>query len=201
MRKILLFASALLMLVPLACDNDEHQTVNENPPDIIPPDIIVDLAPITAHIYVNDAEGNNLLDPSSDRCYDISQIVLRYDDEEYSVRNPYTSNDAPEAMPLAYLAQFEQPALSRDKSGVIHLLVGEWGADNKWDMCSFEITWSDGSTDTFAFSSDYTYDPKYRNDSEHDFGYTFTLEAYLNGEKLGEDEYSGSVAIKYRLLK
>ena len=63
MRKILLFASVLLMLVPLACDNDEHQTVNENPSDII-----IDWVPITAHIYVNDAEGNNLLAPSSDRC-------------------------------------------------------------------------------------------------------------------------------------
>lgn len=60
---------------------------------------------------------------------------------------------------------------------------------------------SNAAADTSVSSSDYTVDSQYRNAFERNCGFAFEREAYLNGEKLGEDEYNGGVLIEYRLLK
>ena len=49
-------------------------------------------------------------------------------------------------------------------------------------MATVEVSWGDGTTDTFAFSHDYTYNPEYRNDADNGWGYTFTTQYYLNDE-------------------
>ena len=193
MKKILSLATMFAILLSMACEN-----IEKNDDDL---DIIVDWAPIEMYIYLSDADGNNLLDPASEECYDSANITLTYNGEQYSVDNWLREDNEPMAKPLEYLAVFDNPYILRDKNGTAYMNVGEWAANIKHDMCSVDITWGDGTTDTFAFSSDYTYNKKYRNDSSRNSGYTFTRKAYLNGRELTKDEYNGGIKIVYELVK
>ena len=143
--------------------------------------IIVDWAPIRLFVYLSDADGNNLLDPDCVHAYDSANMVLAYDGEEYELIN-HLSNSEPKARTMEYLAVFDAPYISRDTKGVACLTIGEWGRVDKWDMASVEISWGDGTSDMFAFSHDYTYNPEYCNDADNGWGYTFTTQYYLNGE-------------------
>lgn len=191
MKKILSLATMFAILLSMACENIEKDDDY----------VLIDWAPIQMYIYVSDADGNNLLDPTSDKCYDSTNIILSYNGKQYSVENVLREDYEPQATPFEYLASFDNPYIRRDRNGVAFMEVGEWSGNGKWDMCSVEIAWGDGTTDTFAFSSDYTYNKKYRNDSSHNYGYTFTRKAYLNGRELTEDEYNGGIKIVYKLVK
>lgn len=146
-----------------------------------PEDIIIDWAPIFMRVYLRDAEGNNLLDAENENCYDTSKIVVTYEGKEYNICNPYSAETS------EYLAVFGEIWLLKDVNGEAYLRIGEWDAFYKCEMCGVEVVWGDGTTDTLGFSNDYTYNEEYRNDSEHDWGYTFIRRAYLNGVQLGED--------------
>ena len=158
-------------------------------------DVIVDWAPIFMQVYLRDEEGNNLLDSNNEHCYDTSKIVVKYKGEEYNICNPYTPETS------EYLAVFGEIWLMKDNNGEAYLEIGEWGVMEKYEMCSVEVVWGDGTSDTFAFSNDYTYDPAYRNNKDYNFGYTFTRSAYLNGVQLSDKEYQGSRLIIYNIVK
>jgi hypothetical protein len=158
-------------------DNDDNNTNNGDNGH----DVIVDWAPLELFVYLSDADGNNLLDPEYEHAYDSTNMVLTYEGEEYEVIN-YLTPSEPKAQPMEYLAVFDSPYICRDTKGVARLTIGEWARNDKWDMATVEVAWGDGTKDTFAFSHDYTYDPEYRNDAEHSWGYTFISQFYLNGE-------------------
>lgn len=163
-------------------DNDVNKDDNNtNNDDNGQDDVIVDWAPLELFVYLSDADGNNLLDPEYEHAYDSANIVLTYEGKEYEVNNYLIPNE-PKVQPMAYLAVFDAPYICHDTKGVARLTIGEWARNEKWEMCSVNIAWGDGSNDTFAFSHDYTYDPEYRNDAEHSWGYTFISQYYLNGE-------------------
>lgn len=191
MKKILSLATMFAILLSMACENIEK---NDDY-------VLIDWSPIMMYIYVSDADGNNLLDPTSDKCYDSTNIILSYNGKQYSVENVLREDYEPQATPFDYKADFDNPYIRRNLNGVAFMEVGEWAANIKHDMCSVDITWGDGTTDTFAFSSDYTYNKKYRNDSSRNYGYTFTRKAYLNGRELSNDEYDGGISIVYKLVK
>ena len=107
--------------------------------------------------------------------------MLTYEGEEYEVIN-YLTPSEPKAQPMWYHAVFDSPYICHDTKGVARLTIGEWGRVGKWDMATVEVSWGDGTTDTFAFSHDYTYNPEYRNDPDNGWGYTFTTQYYLNDE-------------------
>lgn len=160
-----------------------------------PEDIIIDWAPIFMRVYLRDAEGNNLLDATNEKCYDTSKIVVTYEGKEYNICNPYTPETS------EYLAVFGEIWLMKDNNGEAYLEIGEWGVMEKYEMCSVEVVWGDGTSDTFAFSNDYTYDPAYCNNKDYNFGYTFIRSAYLNGVQLSDKEYQGSRLIIYNIVK
>lgn len=192
MKKILSLATMFAILLSMACENIEKDDDH----------VIIDWAPIEMYIYLSDADGNNLLDPASEECYDSANITLTYNGEQYSVDNWLREDNEPMAKPLAYLAEFGLIYITRDRNGVAYMTVGEWdGGNHKWEMCSVEIAWGDGTTDTFAFSSDYTYDEKKKNDPSTSWGYTFYRKAYHNGRELTKDEYNGGIKIVYELVK
>ena len=163
-------------------DNDVNKDDNNtNNDDNGQDDVIVDWAPLELFVYLSDADGNNLLDPEYEHAYNSANIVLTYEGKEYEVINYLTPNE-PKVQPLEYLAVFDAPYICHDTKGVARLTIGEWGRDEKWDMAKVDVAWGDGTTDTFAFSHDFTYNPEYRNDAEHSWGYTFISQYYLNGE-------------------
>ena len=200
MKKFKYLALLLAVFMTISCekdivnnqDVDSDQTIvgnddvnkgdnNTNKDDNGQEDVLVDWAPIELFVYLSDADGNNLLDPEYEHAYDSANIVLTYEGEEYEVIN-YLTPSEPKARTMEYLAVFDAPYISRDTKGVARLTIGEWGQDEKWDMATVEVSWGDGTTDTFAFSHDYTYNPEYRNDADNGWGYTFTTQYYLNGE-------------------
>ena len=160
---------------------------------VTPEDIIIDWAPIFMRVYLRDAEGNNLLDAENENCYDTSKIVVTYEGKEYNICNPYTPETS------EYLAVFGEIWLKKDVNGEAYLEIGEWDALEKCEMCGVEVSWGDGTTDSLAFSNDYTYNEEYSNDSEHDWGYTFIRSAYLNGVQYGEE--TDSLCFVYNLVK
>ena len=163
-------------------DNDVNKDDNNtNNDDNEQDDVIVDWAPLELFVYLSDADGNNLLDPEYEHAYDSANIVLTYEGKEYEVINYLTPNE-PQLQPMAYLAVFDAPYICHDTKGVARLTIGEWGRNEKWDMATVDVAWGDGTTDTFAFSHDFTYNPEYRNDADNGWGFTFTTQYYLNGE-------------------
>ncbi len=170
MKKFKYLALLLAAFMTISCEKD-----------IVNIQYIVDWAPVELYVYLSDAEGNNLLDPAFEGAYNIDDMVLTYEGEEYEVIN-YLTPSEPKAQPMEYFAVFDSPYICRDTKGVARLTIGEWARNYKWDMATVEVAWGDGTKDTFAFSHDYTYDPEYRNDAERSWGYTFISQFYLNGE-------------------
>ena len=192
MKKFKYLALLLAAFMTISCekdivnnqDVDSDQTIVSNDDDNDDNgqnDVLVDWAPLELFVYLSDADGNNLLDPEYEHAYDSANIVLTYEGEEYEVIN-YLTPSEPKAQPMWYHAVFDSPYICHDTKGVARLTIGEWGRVGKWDMATVEVSWGDGTTDTFAFSHDYTYNPEYRNDADNGWGYTFTTQYYLNDE-------------------
>lgn len=174
MKKFLILALLTALFSACSLENTEPNSNPNNGDDFW----CVDWNPLFMKIYVNDAEGNTLLDTSSEHCLDLSKIVVTYKGEEYTIPEQKLS-----FAPLTYLAIFEGIHLRPGRDGYApSLYIGEWARDEKWDNCEVKIAWGDGTTDVLSFSHDYTVNPEYYNDPEHDFGYTFYSEWYLNGE-------------------
>ena len=177
MKKIFVFAAAVASLFTLSCDKyDKYEE-----------DVIIDWAPIVMHIYLGDYSGNDLLDQNSETAVDLSNLVVRYEGEEYPLGETLLSKGEPTVGTMAYLARFGFISLERDAEGKVYLRIGEWDAMNRWQDCSLEVDWG-FATDVLSFSNDYTYNPKHRNNGDKNWGYTFHRTAYLNGELV----YDGS---------
>lgn len=189
---MLFFAALISVFFALSCENiepnnteisnGEEQTPNDEEQNEEEDNIIVDWAPIVLYVYLNDAEGNSLFEPTNDN------ITLTYEGDEYKVAN-YLSSDTPQAQTLEYMAVFEGGYVTRKADGTAFMIIGEWNRNQNWEMCTIEINWGDGTTDTLAFTHSYTYDSEYRNDAEHNWGYTFSSQFFLNGEPNPNNEF------------
>ena len=168
-----LFVFSLLAVLLLACskeniecqcqchnqNQEQNQDQGQNQDD---GGLCLDWSPLIMGVY---------------RCIDLSKIVVTYNGEQYTLPERYLS-----AQRLVYLAVFQGVYLLHDGKGVPYLRIGEWARDAKWDNCEVEIAWGDGTKDILSFSHNYEFDPAYKNDPEHDYGYSFTTEWYLNGK-------------------
>ena len=145
-----------------------------------------------AIVGASGAVGQEFLRVLAERNFPMDELVLfgsersagkkyTFKGKEYEVINYLTPNE-PKVQPMAYLAVFDAPYICHDTKGVARLTIGEWGRNEKWDMATVDVAWADGTTDTFAFSHDFTYNPEYRNDADNGWGFTFTTQYYLNGE-------------------
>lgn len=184
MKRFFLFAM-LLMLFSACSPENEGAGNNSGQSGDEKGDIEVDLAPLCMMVYVNDADGNNLLDPASAHCLDHSKIILTYNGEEYPLVNEELA-----ATPSAYLALFEGALLAYDVNNVAYLYIGEWDSGKDWSMCNVAIAWGDGTTTSLSFSHDVSFDKEYQNDPDHNYGYTFSTQWYLNGESHPNFQYN-----------
>ena len=182
MKRLLLFA---LVAMAVACSpeivwDENNQNQNDKPNNNQDPEdsYCVDWAPLGMFVYLHDAEGNNLFDIESEHYYDVSQIKVTYNGEEYDVMPPYQ----PSAKPLDYLALFKQPYISRDYYGNTYLYIGDWDRIENWESCSVEIAWGDETKDVLSFTHAVAYNPEFANDPDNNFGYSFTTKWYLNGQ-------------------
>ena len=82
------------------------------------------------------------------------------------------------------MASFNGVSLEKDSQGKYFLSIGEWNADDDAEYTEISLDWGDGTKDTFGFTNGVTFNATYRNDVEHNYGYTFKRKTYYNGDEV-----------------
>ncbi|MBQ7787280.1 MAG: hypothetical protein IJ378_03850 [Alistipes sp.] len=180
MRRLLI--SLLAIATFLGCSKSEdyknEETNTSEEEDNVCADVLVDLAPIMMYVYVQNDKGADLLNPNTESSIDVSAISLQYKDKNYSVNKGYSTTTR------AYMASFNGVTLKVDSQGRYFLSIGEWNADDDAEYTEISLDWGDGTKDTFGFTNDVTFNATYRNDAEHNYGYTFKRKTYYNGDEV-----------------
>lgn len=109
-------------------------------------DIIWDIAPVEIEVSVRDASGADLLNPSAEGTLACESTRLFFEGEYYYLQ------DLSQEMSTRYLMpDFYGIKLGKDSSGYV-LHIGEFDGHKNSEMTEMIIEWSDGTTDTFAYS-------------------------------------------------
>ncbi len=133
--------------------------------------MIWDFTPIILFMTVQDAEGNDLLNPETNGTIADQAIKAIYKGETYE-------KDA-KVVTKAYLAYFTGLQTQKNNKGVYYLTFGEFNGDDTFKNEEVTIEWHDGTTDVIRFSSKLSW--KSRKEP------VFDREFLLNGVK---QEYS-----------
>ncbi len=138
-------------------------------------DVIWDIAPIDVQIYVNNADGENLIDPDeTEGTLDITKITAEWEGETYSVS---TEESGPQTK--YYLPHFCGLTVNADSFGKWRLCFGELDGQENMDNRKLVIHWGDGSSDTITIFNKF----KWKANGDP----SITRRFYLNGEKLSSD--------------
>lgn len=135
------------LLIPLFCLG---ALTGCDPSDGNDDDMIWDIAPIVLYISVQDAAGNDLLNPETPGNIANQGIKAIYKDKTYE-------KDILVAQTKAYLAILYGLQTIKDKSGRYYLAFGEFDGAKTFEDESVTIDWNDGSTDVITFSSKLTW--------------------------------------------
>lgn len=134
---LVFFLSSLLCTVGFtACD--EIDTGGD--------DMIWDFYPIVLYISVQDADGNDLLNPDTQGSIANQGIKAIYKETIYE-------KDAPVSQTRAYLAHFRGLQTIKSNEGVYFLTFGEFQGEKTFDNEQVTIDWNDGTKDVLTFSS------------------------------------------------
>lgn len=110
-------------------------------------DVIWDIAPVEIKISVCDANGNDLLDPTAEGTLACEGTRLLYDGVYYDLKD----NMSPAMSTRYFMPEFYGIKLEKDSSGYM-LCLGEFDGHKSTDWTEMVVEWSDGTTDTFAYS-------------------------------------------------
>ena len=157
MKRILIFLFTVLTLSSCSDLRTESRS-----------DIIYDITPIVLHIYVNDADGRNLLD-GREGSLDTKNISATYEGETYSV----------ELQTKYYMPSFRGLVLKKDSAGNNKLVFGELDGAKNLDYVDLVISWGNGTSDTITIFNDY----KVKSNGKLDI----TRRFYVNGKKMDRD--------------
>ncbi|MBQ2248414.1 MAG: hypothetical protein II323_06625 [Tidjanibacter sp.] len=102
---------------------------------------IVDWYPVNIRIYVQDAEGNDLLNPNNENFLG-SQVEAEWLDKLYTYTHPQTRE---------YLPRWSGLTL-QTHNGTYYLELGELAGDVEYDD-DLTIRWPDGSQDVIHYKS------------------------------------------------
>ncbi len=130
-----LLGAALLFLFTAgftACDDND--------------DKIWDIYPIVLSISVQDAQGNDLLNPETPGSIAHRGIKAVYRGKTYQ-------KDSIAKYTKAYLAFFYGVYTCKNDQGNYYLAVGEFDGADTFDNEQVVIDWNDGTADTFSFSN------------------------------------------------
>lgn len=111
---------------------------------------IVDFYPIDVEVFVTDAKGVNLLDPSVPNSIINSDIQLVYNKETYQLDKAFQL-DYPKSR--AYLPMFSGLTLRTIKGGQPYLNIGEFDGAQDCVKRSFVIEWGDGTKSEISYSN------------------------------------------------
>lgn len=118
-------------------------------------DLIWDFAPIVLYISVQDAQGNDLLNPLTKGSIANQGIKAIYKGETYEKDAPLNERTR------AYMAYFTGLQTGVSKDGKYYLTFGEFNGDHTFDNEKVEIDWNDGKEPSvITFSSKLTWKSK-----------------------------------------
>lgn len=152
---VILLLSSLLGIV--ACDDHDDDSY-----------MIWDIYPTIISISVEDARGNDLLNPEVEGNIAENGIKAIYKGEVFE------KDSVAHRFGRAYMAVFYGLFTDTLTNGKYVLTVGEFAGDEDFENEEIVIDWNDGSQDTIAFDSKFSWKNK-----EPFIQRTF----YLNGEK------------------
>lgn len=115
-----------------ACDNGDMR--------------IWDIYPIVLSISVQDAQGNDLLNPETPGSIAHRDIKALYQGKTYE-------KDSVVYPTRAYLAQLKGLCIWKGENGLYYLTFGEFDGARTFDNEQVVIDWNDGTEDVLAFSS------------------------------------------------
>ena len=118
-------------------------------------DLIWDFSPIVLYISVQDAQGNDLLNPLTKGSIANQGIKAIYKGETYEKDAPLNERTR------AYMAYFTGLQTGVSKDGKYYLTFGEFNGDHTFDNEKVEIDWNDGKEPSvITFSSKLTWKSK-----------------------------------------
>lgn len=164
----------LLTIIFFACEkNDGQQEYNG---------VTGDIYPIVMRVEVRNAEGEDLLNPNAEFGLNIEDITLEYDGQIYKVEDRTPIDDYVASSTTRYLESHFDGISLRHIDEAYCLVIGYWKSDEKRAYSTMSLNWGDGTSDVLGFTSDYLYNPEYKNSAEHSWGYTFKCTGFLNGK-------------------
>ena len=145
-------------------------------------DLIWDFAPIVLYISVQDAQGNDLLNPLTKGSIANQGIKAIYKGETYEKDAPLNERTR------AYMAYFTGLQTGVSKDGKYYLTFGEFNGDHTFDNEKVEIDWNDGKEPSvITFSSKLTWKSK----KEPVFDRKFCLNGQEIDQKRSEERRVG----------
>lgn len=137
--------------------------------------VIWDIYPVTIQIYVQDSEGNDLLNEDTPNNILSDDFKITYKNEEYRL----TSEDEDETLNRAYLAQFSGIELRSTIDGIYYLTFGEFDGTDDWNEFLY-LDLGDGEINNINFKHDYNW---------IDGAPVITNEYYLNAQKQDSNKF------------
>ena len=113
---------------------------------------ITDYVPVTFAVYVSDAMGNDLLDPSVENNLTGQGITLTYKCVEYQIDKTDVRDHEMYYATRAYVTRFTGGYIERMVGDKFRLVIGEWMGDSRWDDEAVTINWPDGTKDKLSFT-------------------------------------------------
>lgn len=155
----------------VACSNDNEPESGN---------IIYDFNPINLIVFVEDAEGNDLLNPATPGSIAEQGIVAFYQDIAYR-------KDSVVKQTKDYYARFMGLQTGVNESGRYYLTVGEFDGSENVQDAKVTIDWNDGTKDELSYSNKITYNQKGEATVDRAF--------YLNGAQHGDQVYPSHVYV------
>ena len=109
--------------------------------------MIWDIAPFELYVYVEDGEGNDMLDPEHPDSLVYNDISIRFKGETYHMDEV--------AQTKAYMAMFYGVCLEEDSDGRHYLQIGEFNGDTEYDQAHIILDWGNGSENRLVFSHEF----------------------------------------------
>lgn len=111
------------------------------------PWMIWDIAPFELYVYVEDGEGNDMLNPEHPDSLVYNDISIRFEGETYHMDEV--------AQTKAYMAMFYGVCLEVDSDGRHYLQIGEFNGDTEYDQAHIILDWGNGSENRLVFSHEF----------------------------------------------
>ena len=147
---------------------------------VVNSDMVYDIAPIVSYIYLEDSDGQNMLDPNTrEESFDISQISAEFRGQTYAVDMSRFNETGAWISTKAYMPQFSGLMLQVDRYGKWMISFGELDGTEDIDNENLVINWGDGSSNTITIFNNFRW--------KWDGSPVITRRFYVDGKKQDTD--------------